>query len=46
MTPTRTSTVFDPSKRPWVNLAGAADDAIRLQVADCPDGALQIGGAA
>ena len=33
-------TVFDTAKRPWVNLGGASDDAIRLQVADCPSGAL------
>lgn len=39
-------TVFDTTKRPWVNLAGGSDDAIRLQVADCPSGALKIGEAA
>lgn len=34
--------VFDVSKRPWVNLDGAPDDAIVEQVKRCPSGALQF----
>lgn len=32
--------VFDPKKRPWVNIDGATTDAIRKQVEICPSGAL------
>ena len=35
-------TVFDPQKRPWVNLDGASADDIRRQVAKCPSGALSL----
>ena len=34
-------TVFDVSKRPWVNLAGADAARIVAQVKACPSGALQ-----
>lgn len=32
--------VFDPHKRPWVNVSGAAPDAVVAQVRKCPSGAL------
>lgn len=32
--------VFDPDKRPWVNINGASTDAIVAQVEQCPSGAL------
>jgi rubredoxin/ferredoxin len=32
--------VFDPRRRPWVDLAGADPDAIREVVSECPTGAL------
>lgn len=32
--------VFDPRKRPWVNIEGASSDAIMEQVSGCPSGAL------
>ena len=32
--------VFDPTKRPWVNISGAETDAIIAQVEKCPSGAL------
>lgn len=32
--------VFDPQKRPWVNINGAATDKIVEQVRKCPSGAL------
>lgn len=32
--------VFDPAKRPWVNISGAATDKIVEQVRKCPSGAL------
>lgn len=38
--------VFDPSARPWIELAGTADDqdarTLREVVARCPSGALQV----
>ncbi len=34
--------VFDPRKRPWVNMQGAPSEQIRAQVAQCPSGALSI----
>ena len=34
--------VFDVSKRPWVNLDGAAADKVVEQVKRCPSGALQF----
>jgi len=34
--------VFNPSQKPWVNMDGAALDAIVAQVAKCPSGALSI----
>jgi len=34
-------TVFDVSKRPWVNLKGADAGRIAAQVKACPSGALQ-----
>lgn len=35
-------TVFDPNKRPWVNMAGATTEEIERQVMGCPSGALSI----
>ena len=32
--------VFDPAKKPWVNIEGATTDAIIEQVRKCPSGAL------
>lgn len=32
--------VFDPKKRPWVNIHGASSERIRKQVERCPSGAL------
>jgi uncharacterized Fe-S cluster protein YjdI len=32
--------VFDPRKRPWVNIEGASTETIVAQVARCPSGAL------
>lgn len=32
--------VFDPRKRPWVNMAGATSDKIMAAVDKCPSGAL------
>jgi len=32
--------VFDPRKKPWVNLEGADTDAIIAQIEKCPSGAL------
>jgi uncharacterized Fe-S cluster protein YjdI len=32
--------VFDPSKRPWVNLRGADVETIKRVIDDCPSGAL------
>ena len=32
--------VFDPDKRPWVNINGALTEAIVAQVDQCPSGAL------
>jgi uncharacterized Fe-S cluster protein YjdI len=34
------SEVFDPQKRPWVNVEGATTEAIVEQVKKCPSGAL------
>jgi uncharacterized Fe-S cluster protein YjdI len=34
--------VFDVSKRPWVNLAGAPAARVVEQVKRCPSGALQV----
>jgi uncharacterized Fe-S cluster protein YjdI len=34
--------VFDPTKRPWVNINGASSEEIKRQVGDCPSGALSI----
>lgn len=34
--------VFDVSKRPWVDLAGASPERIVEQVKRCPSGALQF----
>jgi uncharacterized Fe-S cluster protein YjdI len=35
--------VFDPNKRPWVNMSGATTDQITKQVSECPSAALAIG---
>jgi uncharacterized Fe-S cluster protein YjdI len=34
------STVFDPRKRPWVNIEGASTNQIVDQIKKCPSGAL------
>lgn len=34
--------VFDPKARPWVNINGAATEAIVAQVEQCPSGALSV----
>ena len=34
--------VFDPRRRPWIELASAASEQIVAQVAKCPSGALSI----
>jgi uncharacterized Fe-S cluster protein YjdI len=34
--------VFNPNKRPWVDMDGAEPEAIVAQVAKCPSGALSI----
>ncbi len=36
--------VFNPKKRPWVNMEGEVVEKIREQVMKCPSGALSIGG--
>lgn len=39
--------VFDPRKRPWVNMAGAPSESIKATVEKCPSGALsyeEVGG--
>lgn len=35
--------VFDPNRRPWVDLSAAPSDAIAAQVGKCPSGALSLG---
>lgn len=37
---TQLRTVFDPSKRPWINLEGATTEEIIAQVKKCPSGAI------
>jgi len=34
--------VFQPTERPWVKINAATPERIRLQVSDCPSGALSI----
>lgn len=34
--------VFDPKKRPWVNMDGATVETIAAQVSECPSGALAV----
>ena len=34
--------VFDPRRRPWIELASAPSEQIVAQVAKCPSGALSI----
>jgi uncharacterized Fe-S cluster protein YjdI len=34
--------VFDPNKRPWVNIQGSMTDKIVAQVKECPSGALSF----
>ena len=36
------SHVFDPQRRPWIDLAPATSEQIVAQVAKCPSGALSI----
>ncbi len=36
--------VFDPRKRPWVNIEGAPSAEIVAQVGRCPSGALSMAG--
>ena len=36
------SVVFDPGKRPWINMLGADSGSIIKQVSQCPSGALSI----
>lgn len=35
--------VFNPRAKPWVNMEGAATEAIRETVLNCPSGALSLG---
>jgi uncharacterized Fe-S cluster protein YjdI len=35
--------VFNPHKRPWVDMDGASVDRIAAQVRQCPSGALSLG---
>ena len=34
--------VFDPKRRPWIDLSKATTEQIKAQVAECPSGALSI----
>ncbi len=34
--------VFDPQKRPWINVDGASTDEIKSQIEICPSGALSF----
>ena len=34
-------TVFDPSRKPWVDVSGARPDAVAQVILDCPTGALR-----
>jgi uncharacterized Fe-S cluster protein YjdI len=34
--------VFNPQKRPWVNIDGASTEEIREQVSKCPSGASEL----
>ncbi len=34
--------VFDPRKKPWVNIEGASKEEIAIQVGKCPSGALSL----
>lgn len=34
--------VFDPARRPWIDMTQADSATIRAQVAQCPSGALSI----
>ncbi len=36
--------VFNPKKRPWIEMSGADSEAIRKQVLKCPSGALSLKG--
>ena len=34
--------VFDPSKRPWIDMQGSTSERIADQVGNCPSGALSV----
>lgn len=34
--------VFNPNKRPWVNMDGSELEKIKMQVSNCPSGALSL----
>lgn len=36
------ASVFNPKRKPWIDMAGADEQAIRDQVLQCPSGALSL----